>query len=94
MRPKPFLQVGLPVICIVGATNLSRIIFEFLPEIFSQNVTLAVQITVSTVFYVLLLKFTGTVTREEKEFLAASLLPTKIYDKKYRASLPTRISDN
>jgi len=94
VRPKPFLQVGLPVVCIVGATNLSRIIFRFLPEIFSQNVTLAVQITVSTVFYVLLLKFTGTVTREEKEFLAASLLPTKIYDKKYRASLPTRISDN
>lgn len=94
MRPRPFLQVGLPVLCIVGATNLSKLLFRFLPEIYSQNVTLAVQIFLSTVLYILLLKVTKTVTREEKEFLSASLLPTKIYDRKYRTNLPARISNN
>ena len=88
MRPKPLMQVGLPVLCIIGATNASKLLFSFLPNLFPETVTLCVQIILSILIYVALLSLTKTVTTEEKEFLSASLLPERIYNEKYRSSLP------
>jgi hypothetical protein len=81
------MQVGLPVLCIIGATNASKLLFSFLPSLFPETVTLCVQIILSILIYVALLSLTKTVTTEEKEFLSASLLPERIYNEKYRSSL-------
>lgn len=88
MRPRPLLQVGLPVLCIIGATNLSRLILGALPNIFSPNVTLIFGIVLSVAVYLLLLTLTKTVTKEEKEFLSAALLSEDKYNIKYRQNLP------
>lgn len=87
MRPRPFMQVGLPVLCIIGATNVSKLIFGLLPTIVNSAVTLAAQIILSSLLYIGLLAVTKTVTKEEKEFLSASLLSEESYNRKYR-SLP------
>ena len=87
MRPRPFMQVGLPVLCIIGATNVSKLIFGLLPTILNSAVTLAAQIILSSLLYLGLLAVTKTVTKEEKEFLSASLLSEQSYNRKYR-SLP------
>ncbi|MGM9643788.1 MAG: MATE family efflux transporter [Eubacteriales bacterium] len=84
MRPRPFMQVGLPVLCIIGATNLSRLFFGLLPTIVNSAVTLTAQIILSSLLYIGLLAVTKTVTKEEKEFLSASLLSEESYNRKYR----------
>lgn len=88
MHPKPLMQVGLPVLCIIGATNISGLFLGFIPEGLEGNARLILGIVLSVLIYVLMLSLTKTVTREEKEFLSASLLPTRVYDKKYRHNLP------
>ncbi len=82
MKPRPFLQVVLPVLCVVGATNTAKLTFKLLPLPFSSNVTLTLQIIYAIMLYILLLSLTKTVTKEEKEFLTASLLPENTYNKK------------
>ena len=88
MCPRPLLQVGMPVLCIIGATNLSRLIFGFLPDMLSPNATLVSGIALSVGLYLLLLSLTKTVTHEEKEFLSAALLSEERYNYKYRQNLP------
>ena len=88
MRPKPFMQVALPVLCIIGATNASKLLFTLLPTLFSNAITITLQIILSALIYIALLCLTKTVTIEEKEFLTASLLPEKTYNQKYRQNLP------
>ncbi len=88
MRPRPFMQVALPVLCIIGATNVSKLLFSLVPPILSPNIRLTVQIILSTLLYILLLTLTKTFTKEEKEFLSASLLTEKTYNQKYRQALP------
>ena len=88
MRPKPLLQVALPVLCIIGATNASKILFSLLPPVLSANMALTVGIILSILLYITLLLVTGTVTREEKEFLSASLMSERAYNSRYRADLP------
>ncbi len=83
MRPRPFMQVGLPILCIVGATNISKLLFSFLPAVISPIFTLIVQISLSSLLYIAMLALTRTVTKEEKEFLAASLLSESKYRAKY-----------
>ncbi len=88
MRPRPLMQVGLPVLCIIGATNISRLLFGLFPNVFSPNISLIVGIVLSVFLYILLLSLTKAVTREEKEFLAAALLSEGKYNEKYRRDLP------
>ena len=89
VRPRPFFQVALPVLCIIGATNLSRLFLGFTSDILSARAKLIAGILLSISLYVILLSTTRAVTGEEKEFLSAALLPEGIYDKKYRSSLPS-----
>ncbi len=87
MRPRPFMQVALPILCIVGATNISRLLFSVLPTMISPNFTLTVQIILSSLLYIALLALTRTITKEEKEFLSASLLSEERYGRKFRNAL-------
>ncbi len=84
MKARPFRQVGLPILCVVGAANISNLVLKLLP-LDSESILLLVFKIVFTVFlYILLLALTRTVTNEEKEFLAASLLSENKYRAKYR----------
>ncbi len=87
MRSRPLLQVGLPILCIIGATNISKLAFSFMPTLISANFTLTVQIILSSALYLGLLMITKTVTKEEKEFLSAAVLSESTYNKKYRTHL-------
>ena len=90
MHPKPFMQVGLPVICIIGATNIAKLILKIFPISLSPYVSLTAGIIVSISLYVLLLRLTRTISSEEKEFLEASLLSEEKYNRKYRRTLPIK----
>ena len=82
IRPRIFKQVIMPILCIIGSTNLSRLILAPLP-IKNGIVKLTAGIILSISLYIALLFLTHTVTGEEKEFLNASLLSEKQYNSKY-----------
>ena len=88
MRPRPFMQVALPVLSIIGATNLSRLVLLILPIKLSGIPTLVFGIAISVLIYAATLTLTKTVTGEEKEFLSAALLTERSYNQKYRVGLP------
>lgn len=84
MRPRVFHQVAMPILCIIGATNGAKIILSMINYPFGEISELVLNILLTTALYVSLLLVTKTVGVEEGEFLYASLLPEKIYDKKFR----------
>ena len=77
IRPKIFKQVFLPILCIIGSTNASRIILNLLPRSLPDELTLAVGIVLSSLIYFSALFLTKTVGGEEREFLNASLFSEK-----------------
>ena len=83
IRPKVFKQVVMPIFCIIGSTNISRLILAPLP-LHNSTLKLTLGIAISIAIYIALLFLTHTVTSEEKEFLRASLLSEKAYSEKYR----------
>ncbi len=89
IRPRVLKQVVMPVICIIGSTNISRLALSLIP--FKNAIfTLIAGIILSLLLYVALLFITRTVTEEELEFIRASTLSEKRYDEKYRPRLPSR----
>jgi len=87
MRPRPFMQVALPILSVIGATNLSRFFLLILPSSFPAVTTLIIGILLSVLIYTVTLLLTKTVTAEEKEFFTASLLTERLYNEKYRHGL-------
>ena len=87
MRPKVFHQVIMPLLCVIGATNASKIVLSLIPRAFPDAVGLVLHILLTVVLYITLLVLTKTVGAEEREFLSASLLPQAAYDRKFRASI-------
>jgi stage V sporulation protein B len=83
IRPRIFHQVFMPIICVIGATNASRLALRFFGAVESSNVKLVAGIIIAIVIYILLLFITRTVTSEEQEFLNASLLSEKQYDLRF-----------
>ena len=81
MRPKIFRQVFLPVICIIGSTNISKLILNLLPSSLPEGLILTLGILLTALIYISALFITKTVGNEEKEFLHASLLSEKHYKK-------------
>jgi stage V sporulation protein B len=77
MRPKIFRQVFMPILCIIGSTQISRFILMILSKTLANGATLALGIILTSLLYVTALFLTKTVSREENEFLRASLLPLK-----------------
>lgn len=84
MKIKIFHQVIMPILCIIGATNLSGLILCLLPARLDGIWGLIVGIIITVFIYVLLLLITKTLGEDEWEFLNASLMSQKSYDKRFR----------
>ena len=87
IRPRVLKQVFMPILCIIGSTNISRLALSFIVPAQNEILKLTLGIILSLLLYVALLFLTRTVTSEELEFLNASLLSEKRYEQKYRQHL-------
>lgn len=77
-------QIAMPVICVIGATNLSRIVLSLIMLPINDAAALVLEITLTIGIYVILLNLTRTIGSEEKEFLNAALLSEKKYNEKFK----------
>ena len=84
IRIRVFHQVAMPILCIVGSTNISSLILRFVHLSTSDGLILAVGIVLTIAIYILLLFITKTIGSDEKEFLYAALLSEKNYNKKFK----------
>lgn len=84
MQPRVFHQIFMPILCIIGATNAVNVILRFLHFQLSGVIDIVLKISLTVALYIILLLITKTVGKEEKDFLNASLLSTKIYNQKFR----------
>lgn len=87
IRVKLIHQIILPILCIIGATNGSKIILRLLNLNPSSGLLLTVGILLTIALYIILLLITKTVGSEEKEFLYAAFLSEKNYDKKFKSEI-------
>ncbi len=86
MRPKIIRQVFMPILCIIGATNVAKLFLSLLKHPFSGALELTLHIILTLSVYIALLLITKTVGAEEGEFLYASLLSQKRYDSRFRSA--------
>ena len=84
MKMKLFHQIVFPILCIIGATNLSHLILLLMPNPIDGIVGLTVAILLTLVIYIILLLITRTIGKDELEFLAASLLSEKKYARRFK----------
>ena len=77
-------QIAMPIICVIGATNLSRIVLSLIKLPINDAAALVLEITLTIGIYVILLNLTRTIGSEEKEFLNAALLSEKKYNEKFK----------
>ncbi|MBE6685278.1 MAG: hypothetical protein E7592_06475, partial [Ruminococcaceae bacterium] len=84
IKPRVIHQVAMPIICIVGATNVAKLILIALPWNLGGVLELVFGILLTLAIYAGLLLLTRTIGTDEGEFLYASLLSEKSYDKKFR----------
>ena len=83
IRPKVFHQVIMPIICIIGATQLSKLILSLVTGLFEKIFALVLSILLTVGIYIVLLFITKTLSNDEFELLNASLLPEKQYRRKF-----------
>ncbi len=69
MKPRLFCWVVKPLVCIIGATAFSRLLFGYLPLPLPAGVVLTLHITVSALIYILLLKITRAFDSEDRHWL-------------------------
>ena len=84
MRPRIFHQVIMPILCIIGSTNLAGICLSLLNFAIQDGLALTISIILTSILYAALLKITGTLGTDEKEFLFASLMRSDRYNEKFR----------
>ncbi len=84
MKPKVFHQVIMPIICVIGATNVSKLLLSLINHPFGAVAELVLHIILTIMLYVVFLLITKTIGSDEGEFLYASLMSEKAYDKKFR----------
>ena len=82
---KIFHQIVMPIICIVGATNLSLLIIRLLHFPISGALSLTLGVIFTVAFYIAFLLMTKTVGKDEKEFLYPALMTEKSYNKRFRS---------
>ncbi len=87
IKPRIFHQVIMPVVCIIGATQLSRLLLYLSPFEFNEVLSLVFSIILTVVLYILLALITRTLDKDEFELLNASLMTQKQYDRKFRSGL-------
>ena len=85
MKFKIFHQIVMPIICIVGATNLSLLIIRLLHLPISGALSLTLGVIFTVAFYIAFLIMTKTVGKDEKEFLYPALMTEKSYNKRFRS---------
>lgn len=81
-----FHSVAMPIVCIIGATNLSNLALRIIPPIWGGACNLTVSILLSLMIYIALLLATKTLGQDEKEFLYASLLSERSYKSRFAVS--------
>lgn len=86
MRIRIGHQVIMPILCIIGATNIAAIILSLTKHPFGSVVELILHILLTLTLYLVLLLFTHTIGKDETEFLNASLLSEKSYNKRFRTA--------
>ncbi len=85
IKPSVFHHVAMPIICIIGATNISKLMLIPLSHLIGEAAALVLGIIITVLIYALLLYLTKTVGRDERELIYASVLTQNQYDKKFRA---------
>ena len=80
-----FHGVVMPIFCIIGATNLSKLIFYFIPIDLGGVGGLISHIILTVILYISFLLITKAIGKDEWEFIYASLLSKKAYDKRFLA---------
>ena len=84
IKVRVFHQIAMPIICIVGATNLSNLILHVLPLDIGDVANLTLGVILTAIIYCVLLNLTHTIGKDEKEFLNAALLSERQYAEKYK----------
>ena len=87
IQPSIMRGIVLPIFCIIGATNMSKLVFYFVPISLEGFWVLAVQITLTALLYILLLLTTRTIGKDQWEFIYASVLSKKAYDKRFASQI-------
>jgi stage V sporulation protein B len=80
---KIFHQVVMPIICIIGATNLSFLLIKLIPVALPRVASLIINVLLTVALYITLLVATKTVGKDEKEFLYPALMSERSYKKKF-----------
>lgn len=83
IKPRIIHQVLMPVACIIGAVQLSRLFTALSGGVFARATALALNIILTVCIYIALLLLTRTLAKDEFEFLNASLLSQKQYEKRF-----------
>lgn len=77
-------QIVMPIVCIIGATNISNLIF-YIFKIGPDGASgLVFAILLTIILYILLIFLTGSIGSDEKEFLFAALLSEKKYGERFK----------
>ena len=87
IKPSIMRGVVLPIFCIIGATNISKLILYFVPITLEGFWGLTVQIIMTVLLYLLLLLTTRTIGKDQWEFIYASVLSKKAYDKRFASQI-------
>ncbi len=69
MKPRIFAWIVKPLLCIIGASTLSRLAFSVLPLPLSPALSLTLCIAATAVAYILLLKLIGAFESEDQAWL-------------------------
>ncbi|MBE6584809.1 MAG: hypothetical protein E7649_07565 [Ruminococcaceae bacterium] len=84
MKPRVLHQVFMPILCIIGSTQISRLLLFISPFNMSAVLELILNVAFTVALYVALLLLTRTLDKDEFELLNASLMTEKQYEVKIR----------
>ncbi len=87
IKPRIFHQVIMPVVCIIGATQISRFALYISPFKFDRAFELVISVILTIGIYLSLALVTRTLDKDEFELLSASLMTEKQYDRKFRQDI-------
>lgn len=83
IKPRVFHQVIMPIACIIGATQISKLILSLVCDSFDKVFSLVLSIILTIGIYIALLLVTKTLSNDEFELLNASFLSENQYQRKF-----------
>ena len=69
MKPRLIPWILKPLLCTVGSTVFTSLAFRFLPQISIPWLSLTLHILTAILLYLIMLAVTGTLDREDREWL-------------------------